>query len=344
MYETLGHSYMQLEYTIEAADCLSRALQIREARGERDTPAVMALAEQLVEVDYPTGRLRVSISRYQALLDAARARYGEADPSVQRLRVALARGRVQLGEWTHGRDELAAVLGELQVIPKSDPAFRLEVEKGLSLVDVELGHFNEAEHLLRKIIADVADLRGADHQEEAFAELLLARVMYQTDRLDEAEALIVQAESVDKKWSRDGGTLPLTINLYRASLRLKQGRAEDAIAILETNKRVARTDDQSFDQSFNENRPLALAYRQLHRMPEALATIRTALDSSRKTLGDHHPITLEIGSDLVQILSELGRVSEAKAEARRLLEGAPTTLADTEASRRRLFAFQQQQP
>lgn len=341
MYETLGHSYIHLQYSNEASDCLTHALELREAQGERGTKDLTDLAEQLVGVDYPAGRLRDSLPRYQSILDASESLNGASNKSVQRLRVAVARGRIQLGEWNRARNELASVLQLLKLQPDQDVSLKATVERGLSVVEVNLGLFPEAEQHLYELRKDLVALRGNDHQDVAFSDLLLARVLTETGRLERAELLLNQTESTFQKWFRNDTGMPLTINIYRAWLRLKQNRPLEAIALLQDNKRLAIKEDQEFDQSFSENQPLALAYRNVKRMPEALDTIRSAYTSSQNTLGQHHPTTLAIGSDLVQILFENGLNAEAQSEAALMLEATKSALPDAEPSRRRLIPFRQ---
>ncbi|GAC1627801.1 MAG: hypothetical protein NVS9B10_17120 [Nevskia sp.] len=325
VYESLGRSYNLLEYGDEAQLNIERALNIHEQRDGIAADATLALTEEMVGLKYPIGQLPATIEHYEDIERAGERRLGAVDPRILRLRVALARGHVQLGQWQRGATELDAVLSQLLALPALDSLQVILVERALAYVQIDLARYDEAERHLRNVIERATKIRGEKHLDVARAHMSLGRVMYETGRYEKSDAELSLAMAIARDWNREDGSIVLTIRLYEAWLRLDQGRPDEAVAILEDIKKtVASADAGAFDQSFTEDRPLALAYERLGRLDRAEKNMEHALSSSRKSLGESHPLTQIIRAEMAGILLEKG----ASAAARSLLISAPAINLD----------------
>lgn len=323
VYESLGRSFIALEYGAEAVAALEAATALHERELGLGAEPTLRLTEQLVGLKWPLGQLPERLAHYQEVLKAGTTALGESHPAVVRLRVSLARGRVQLGLWQEGAEELGRTLGTVEADRAFDEGYRNLVRRALAYVLVDLGRYAEAERLLEQVVASATALRGPRHPDVATARMRLGRVYYETRRFAESRRELEASAEMVKDWSRADGSLPLTARLYLAWLDLQEGRAARAVAELENLKHlVAAQDAGGFDQSYTENRPLALALARLGRRDEAVIRMREALASARATLnnpslgGIDHPLVTLIARDLAVLQAGAIEISSSPTESR----------------------------
>jgi len=299
LYEALGHSYEALELRVDAANYLEQALLIHKKTVPPATADMVRIATDLVGLKYPIGQLPQRIGDYQNIYQQALRTLGDDDPRVIRLRLALARGLVQLGEFETGARELSKMRSELSgAFATAEPETYTTIRKALTYVLIELGRGAEAEPLLMELEREASARKGPDHRDICSIKLRLARVYYESGRLAQAEQALDEAGKIAAKWDLPTGELPVNVSLYRAWLRYHQKRYREAIAILTDIKAtVASQDATGFSQSFTEDRPLGLSYRALGMEALAVRTLQAGLDSAISSLGPQHPWTIQLQRD-----------------------------------------------
>ncbi len=313
VYESLGRSFIALEYGEDAVIALDSAIALHERESGLGAESTLRLTEEVIGLKWPLGQLPERLPHYQSVLAAGEAELGSTHPAVLRLKVSLARGRVQLGQWQRGAGELTEALVVVQDSNGYDQSYRNLVKRSLAYVLIDLGDYAKAEYLLNDVVESATQLRGPRHLDVATARMRLGRVYYETGRYRESRRELDAAASIAAEWSREDGTLPLTVRLYTAWLDLHEHEAERAFVTLKDLKMlVADQDASGFDQSYTENRPFALALAQLGRHDEAIAFMQQALQSAQVTLdnaaldGEAHPLARLIAVDLEGLRS--GRI------------------------------------
>ncbi|WP_293369253.1 tetratricopeptide repeat protein [Nevskia sp.] len=285
VYESLGRSYLALEYIEPAARALESAMKLRIDQQGIGSKAVLEIAEDLVGLTWPLGELPKKLSWFNEIQASGEQAYGEVDPAVVRLKVAIARGKVQLGLWTEGQQALIVALNRISGNIRYTENYINSVKQGLAFVSMDLQDFLRAEELLREVIDSATRLRGADHADLATARMRLGHVYGETGRFDLARKEFLESRRIAALWSRDDGSTLLTIRLYEAWLAIREGRLREAIKELHIIKlEVAASDSGVFDQSYTESEALAVAYAGLGEFRDAKIWIEKALQSAYKTL------------------------------------------------------------
>ncbi len=298
--EALGNAYSALAYDTDAGNRMDDALALLVSAGRSDSRDALRIVTELVALKYPVGQLPAKIADYQRHYEAAAERYGADDPDVFKLGRALVGGHIQLGQFEAGAAELSAMLA-IADASRNDviTAQRLSMQGSLGYVLIELGSHREAEAVLDKLLVDQIAARGKDHRDVGLSKVRLARVHYETGRLDSAERLIDEADRIAAQWDPPHAALPLNVRLYRAWLRYHQRRYREAIDLLLRLKAdVVHEDSAGFSQSFTEDRPLGLTYLAIGKPREADEILKRGLRSAMTSLGPNHPWTLRLKSDV----------------------------------------------
>ena len=304
--EALGNAYSALAYDTDAGNRMEDALALLVSAGRSDSRDTLRIVTELVALKYPVGQLPAKIADYQRHYEAAAERYGADDPDVFKLGRALVGGHIQLGHFEAGAAELSAMLA-IADASRSDviTTQRLSMQGSLGYVLIELGRHREAEAVLDKLLIDQIASRGKDHRDVGLSKVRLARVHYETGRLDSAERLIDEADQIAAQWDPPHAALPLNVRLYRAWLRYHQRRYAEAVDILLRIKAdVAEDDAGAFSQSFTEDRPLGLSYRAIGMHREAEKVLTAGYQSAVQSLGDLHPWTLQLQRDVKATVPE----------------------------------------
>ncbi|MBA4284788.1 MAG: hypothetical protein C0434_04580 [Xanthomonadaceae bacterium] len=298
--EALGDAYDALAFDREAGNLLEHALELLQRSQAPDSHDALRIATKLVALKYPVGQLPQKIDDYQQLHDHAAVRFGANDPAVFKLGRALAGGRIQLGQFEAGANDLAAMLSLAKSSSNEEIAGqRLSIQGSLGYVLIELGRIDLAEEVINELLQLQIASRGDDHRDVGLSKCRLARIHYESGRLDSAERLLDEASEIAARWDAPHAALPLNIRLYRAWLRYHQQRYREAVAILVAIKAdVVEEDASAFDQSYTEDRPLGLAYRALDMRNESEATLSAGYRSALKSLGSRHPWTLQLARDV----------------------------------------------
>ena len=309
--ESLGRAYLALEDHKSAARVLDLAMSLREQVGGLADSETLSVAEQLVGLTWPLGELPARLPHFEQILQVATERRGAKDPAVVRLSIAIARGKVQLGLWKEGQTALIEALLQVEASADYPPNYVNRIRQSLAVVSIYMRDFPRAEQVLLQALDGALKLRGSDHEDVADARMRLGHVYGETARFEQAHEQFRKARRIAMQWEREDGDTILTIRGYEAWAAIREGRPDDAIReLMEIKKITSKLDSGSFDQSFNENRPLALAKAMSGRKAEAIRTMTTALESARRTLDNPalkssaHPLVATIEDELAILKSE----------------------------------------
>jgi tetratricopeptide (TPR) repeat protein len=217
-------------------------------------------------------------------------------------------------------DQLVSEANEVFRGPVSGihPALRSVI--GLSRLLRDQGRMNEAESLVRRVLAIVERIRGLDHPDVARGLIDLATLLQDTNRLAEAEPLLRRALAIDERaygadHPRVGSDLSHLAHLLRDT-----GRLGEAEPLLRRSLAIA-------EQSLGPEHPnvasaldnLAQLLRAENRLAEAEALTRRALAIDEPTYGPDHPRVAIRLNNLALLLEATNRLGEAEPLLRRAL-------------------------
>src|SRR5690606_12607893 len=90
------------------------------------------------------------------------------------------------------------------------------------------GALSEANALMRETARPLIELLPPDHTDQVSIRTEYARIASQFDRLDEAEALLLEATAIADQRKDIDGTLAAVMRLHLGALRARQGRSDEA--------------------------------------------------------------------------------------------------------------------
>jgi len=238
--------------------------------------------------------------------------FASADPN-------QAQGRVMTD-----REMLATGVARIDRELANRPELQLPLLAQIASVYLQLGDYDLAEPLARRVLAAELARNGEAALETARARRELAEIRYQRNAFEEAIALDRAAgprlaespEAADRQ-----GAIESRVNLAKASFAL--GRQAEAAAEMERAERAAR--EQFGPESPQLFRVLTARTSLLlnaARHAEGAVAAREAAALARRLHGPDAPPTLSAELNEVVAASNLGR----RDEARRLLEGLPERL------------------
>jgi len=181
-------------------------------------------------------------------------------------------------------------------------------------------HYRAAYDILRRVPDE-----GSQDRLKAMADL--GHSLVHLGRLDEAEALLVDAAEETGRLLGSAHDSCLTARGYLASLRQRQGRDGDAEALfrrLVDDYRLARGPKHPETLSAINN--LGTLLQKEKKYAEAERLFRECLDVSREISGPQNPAAIAYVHNLGFVLNELGRVDEAERLMRQSFESSRQVL------------------
>ncbi len=185
------------------------------------------------------------------------------------------------------------------------------------------GAYAEAESLVQEAIAV---MEAEDHESLPWAHLDHALVRMELQEFEDAEVSVERAMAVVRARSGPDAVflnLPL---MFRAELRVRQGRYEEALADCED---ALQRSPESIGQAYPRARILirkAEAQRALGEADAALESIERALDGLLGLVSRDHPNVAEAEAVRCRVLLDLGRGEEALVAARACRRGREVSL------------------
>ena len=226
--EELGQAYFQLGLSTVGKRQLEKALaeyiQL-EGMGSAHTAAVAA---SMILLDYTDGVLPGRMHRYEQIADAAIKNLGPEHPQVIQLRWKIASGYYTLGLWLAAEQKLSQLTNITDAPDFSNLRVRYLINATQAYNRLALDDIAGAEKLIGRSISGIKALYGNNHYEISKMGLLLAWVYIRTERFNEAEIEIKNAEEIAKLWEKHPGSLFITAATHRARLELSRGHLDQS--------------------------------------------------------------------------------------------------------------------
>jgi serine/threonine-protein kinase len=205
-----------------------------------------------------------------------------------------------------------------------------------ALLHDDLGEYRAAEALYRRMLHDIEERRGRDHEESAYALDYLGMTIHARGRFDEGEALVREALAIRLRKLDDGHLDTARSRTHLGRLLTERGRLEAAETLLRRGleRRLARFGERHTDVAASLEALAAWhAARGDHDQAEGL--YHRALEIYRRELPAQHPIAASTMIALGRLLSSHGGCAEAEPllrealaiRRRRLPEGSPQIAA-----------------
>ena len=196
---------------------------------------------------------------------------------------------------------------------KNQPEVRAGLQAIIGNVYRDLGLYDKAEAMHRKVLAAVTNLRGSEHLDVASALCNLGEVLQNEGKLPEAENLDRQALAMRRRLLGTEHT-NVAISLENlAQVVGLQGKLKEAEAALREvvamQKKLLGNENPDVATSIQN---LAQTLRVEGDLAQAETMEREALAMRRKLLGDNHPLVAVSLNGLAVVLVEQGRLHEAE--------------------------------
>ena len=195
----------------------------------------------------------------------------------------------------------------------NQPEIRAGLQAIIGNVYRDLGLYDKAEAMHRKVLATVTHLRGSAHPDVASALCNLGAVLQNEGKLPEAENLDRQALAMRKKlFGSEHPDVAISLENLAQVLGL-QGKLKEAEATLREvvamQKRLPGNEHPDVATSIQN---LAQTLRVEGDLVQAETMEREALAMRRKLLGDNHPNVAVSLNGLAVVLVQQGRLHEAE--------------------------------
>ncbi|MFA5941167.1 MAG: winged helix-turn-helix domain-containing protein [Sinimarinibacterium sp.] len=314
VHAALGHAFWNMEALAEADKHLGRALDLYEQQGAMSGD-VLSVAAVLVSVQFMLGKLAASLPRHDAIRALAETVIGAANSDVAKFRVNVARARMEMGDWLPAVAEFRELVQTLTADTGADPLLLCTVRRMLGYALLRLGEFESAEQAMRQALDLILRIEGAPALAIAHAHFDRGRVLIEQEEFPESDRELSEALRLFLEWSpSDQSGVVLAVTATIGFLRLRQGRTDEAIALIENPvSTLARLAGPSVDQQSEIRSWLALAYQASGRLDVALSEMSSALASSERAHGKAHPLTQHLCIARADILRERGEATEAQA-------------------------------
>lgn len=227
-------------------------------------------------------------------------------------------------------------------VPATDVSVRTILDDGSARVDTELaewpeeaaaihetlgdaydklGYFNEGEHHLRRSLEIRRRLLGQDH-ELVFRSLSeLALIVYNQQKLSDAEGLFREAIELGRRILDPSSDAVVRMSTELGTLLADARRFSEAEAISRDALRCMEEKGESENpNALTARRTLARCLNRTGRTPEALALLRENEDIILRTRGPanaHYEGTLVVQAE---VLESMGEIDQAERLLRRLIE------------------------
>jgi tetratricopeptide (TPR) repeat protein len=285
-----------------------------------DEPLVRASILQTLGATY---RSLGALDRAEACLDEALALHDATDDvdafaTAARWRLGIERGHVLYlaARWDEAAEQLVAVRERLLVDEDSELGDLLDATNLLALVHLAADEAATAEELARWSLAADPAVDGQMSDGHRSALRTFGHALARRGAFDEAEtALSSMLADSERRFGPDHLQTQLDRGDLAAFYLNRQGRIDDAIALLEVSATVQR-------HSLGDTHPLtlpvlnnlAVAYWLAGRREESGALYREVLAATRARYGEENSRTLEARTALAGHLLDSGRTDEALDE------------------------------
>jgi eukaryotic-like serine/threonine-protein kinase len=203
----------------------------------------------------------------------------------------------------------------------AEPAIRADLLAALARAYQGQGRVETAVALHREALADRRRLLAEDHPRVLESLTRLGSALGAWGRYDEGEALLQEARALAER-SSGAGSSAATDVLYELGV-IRQARGDYAAsaelfsAVLDSRRRLASGPDFEVAQALVA---LSGALDAAGHDEEGLELLRQAIQIAEETVGEDHPTTALMRSNLGVRLQELGDLEEASRHYRRALE------------------------
>jgi non-specific serine/threonine protein kinase len=323
LHYVIGRSFARLQEYPPAARHFNRAMELGQPLEAARADPVLRSASALVEIDYILGKLRQSVSRYEAVLSAAEGGSAPNDAALLELRAEIARGRYRLGDWSQAAQALESVL-RIQGTSSSPSESIGRTELYLGEVLTDLAKSADAEIHLRQAVDVLSRAVGPMRAEVAEARASLGRSLIDAGQYDDAAAELDRAQALATRSAPANTWIAVMPRYFRALLFLRQDRPEEAepilVQIIDSNDahlaayvQAHQVSPPEADRTGPVRQALGEAYALEGKFDAATVALRRAVAVGERADGAQHPGTLSTRLSLAECLVAEGRDAEARA-------------------------------
>ena len=318
MLEVTGRLYSSLGRYGDAHAVVTRALSIRQAAGERSTPAAAATLGQLADLDLLLDAYAAAESTAREALRIQERSLGPTSRPVaatlnQITRVAIYRGDLRVAE-NYARRALAAS----QLSLGENDSLTADNHIALGSILRREGRFDEAEREFRRALAIIEATAGSDNAMAAHAIMKIAYLLDENrGRYADAEPLYRRALEIRRMQYGDGSPMVAATLLDIAEFLSRRGDRLGAVAPARQAMGIAQRAYGSqhpavadFAGSFAE-----VLYRAGKR-DEADSVLRRAIAIDQRMRGRDHALIAGLEMGLARLCIERGDYSSAEAVVR----------------------------
>ncbi len=302
---------------------LTRALAAEEADDGPTSPYLLPLIEELARAHLRGGALGDARALRRRALDIAIAAFGCDSPSAAEAMAALAMLDIDQRRYLDGEPLLTAAERVLSIRVDPDHPAMAMVFTGLARIALARGDTGPALTWARQAVAIAAH---NPHNRSAEPLRVLGAVLTAEESYGEAGQVLDEALAQDRRQhGADGGDTARSL-AQLAHLRWRQGRAEDALPLLEEavaidQHRLGSTHPFIADDLHD----LGLVYDALRRPDEARKAFLAAIGVLERGAGRDTPRLAYAELELARLYREQGETAAADAafgDARRILNKA----------------------
>jgi eukaryotic-like serine/threonine-protein kinase len=313
LHFVLGRSFQQFLDSSLAVKHFIRALELGENLSGQGSQAAVRSASELVQVDYLLGRLRQSIGRYAAVLDAGKKRLGETAPEVLDLRLSLGRGYYLLGDWSFAERMFRDLLIDVSANVKAPSELLGRVQFYYAQLLIDLAKPTEAGGHLSAAIAQFRASLGERHVMVAEAHSVLGLALADAGRFSDASRELQTAHELALQWAPLESWTEVRPRFFTALMFLHQGQPSKAEPVLADIVHYEDVNEAAYLQAHKGSPPemdhtgparqaLGEAYLQQGKLAEAIETLRRAVSVSERASGTTHPSVLSAKLSLADAL------------------------------------------
>ncbi len=270
---------------------------------------------------------------FQPALAAIESDFGKSPLLQARLWQTMADTLVDLGDFKAAVEPQRLALEQRRRLLGADDPLTLVALYRRGELGCEMTQYNEAEVDLRAAATGLRRVLGNDHPDTLRSIRATGRCLMYQGKVD--MALLLFREAYERRRRTLGNdhrdTLVSARDLAAALNAL--GKHKEALPFAEASyngfRRVPDDVLASRDRDMlDAENTLSVTYRNLGRYAESAALLREAVAVSRRLLGDNHPTTSILNTNLARSLAQEGRPAEAEVYFRQALEGRRAVLGD----------------
>jgi len=268
-------------------------LRLRQHRNEE----AEKLLRSIIETDELESRIKTPVGQVKKLITLSK----------------LARVQEALGDLRSAERTSRQVVSETLQYRGPEHLETVGAVQNLALLLQSMtGHQEEAEQLLREVLAAREDLEGASAPSTLTTASYLATFLKRTGRFKEAEKLLKRIlETREGTLGPDHPSTLAALNNLAMLLEIR-GKKEAAESLMRRALQVSESLYGARSQSalsFLGN--LGMLLQGMGRAEEALDCLKRAWEDSKESLGPKHPNTLTFSNNLAMLLESMGRLEEA---------------------------------